>query len=168
MQLGWVEELGSGVLNVNKYWQEYSNGGKPQFIEGASFKIVLPVSDKFFTGNQDGNQDSNYDVLADAVNSQIDDGVNDGVNGGVNDGVKEGVSERVRKEIIEIVAIIMINEGLKALDIREKRSKSIRTIERYLKLARQFNLIEFVGAPKTGGYYITKTLKDRIENKRLG
>lgn len=73
MQLGWVEELGSGVLNVNKYWQEYSDGGKPQFIEGSSFKIILPVSDNFFTGNegsnQDGNQDGNQDKRKVAISS---------------------------------------------------------------------------------------------------
>jgi ATP-dependent DNA helicase RecG len=65
MQLGWVEELGSGILNVNKYWPVYSKGTKPQFIEGEAFKIVLPVSDGFFAANwgsnQDGNQDGNYD-----------------------------------------------------------------------------------------------------------
>ena len=61
MQLGWVEELGSGVLNVNKYWQTYGKAAKPEFIEGVTFKIVLPITDTFFTGNQDGNQDSNQD-----------------------------------------------------------------------------------------------------------
>lgn len=61
MQLGWVEELGSGVLNVNKYWQVYGKGGKPQFIEGATFKIVLPVENSFLVGNEDGNEDGNKD-----------------------------------------------------------------------------------------------------------
>jgi len=50
-----------GVLNVNKYWQEYSGGRQPQFIEGPSFKMVLPVGKHFYDGNQDGNQDSNQD-----------------------------------------------------------------------------------------------------------
>ena len=61
MQLGWVEELGSGVLNVSKYWQTYGKSEKPQFIEGATFKVVLPLNDSFFAGNQDSNQDSNED-----------------------------------------------------------------------------------------------------------
>lgn len=154
MQLGRVEELGSGVLNVNKYWKAFSDGDRPQFIEGASFKVLLPFGKTFFSVIKSSNQDSNYAVLSDAVNDQI----NDGVNGGVNDGV--------RNEIIGMVAIIMSNEGLKARDIAAKRSKSIRTIERYLKLARQFNIIKFTGAPKTGGYYITNKLRDRIENKK--
>lgn len=29
MQLGWVEELGSGILNVSKYWQRYCNETNP-------------------------------------------------------------------------------------------------------------------------------------------
>ena len=156
MQLGWVEELGSGVLNVNKFWQAYGKAAKPQFIEGATFKTVLPVSDAFFTGNQDGNQDSNQDGNQDnlivAINRQI--------NGGVNEGVNEGV----RKEIIELVAILMISEGLKVHDLVAKRGKSRATIERYLKLAKKLSIIEFRGTPKTGGYYITQSMRNRIKD----
>jgi ATP-dependent DNA helicase RecG len=160
MQLGWVEELGSGVLNVSKYWQAYGKAAKPQFIEGATFKIVLPVNDNFFAGTEeDINGD---DTMSDAINSLIDGGANGGVSGGVNGGVSDGA----RKEIIKLVTIIMSKEGLKAFDIAEKRGKAIRTIERYLKLARQFGIVEFRGASKTGGYYITPSLKDKIENKR--
>ena len=129
MQLGWVEELGSGVLNVSKYWQAYGKAAKPQFIEGATFKIVLPVSDSFFSNEDDdqhGNQYENYDAVSNAVTRQIDGGVNGGVNGGVSggvnegvnegvsEGVNEGVNEGVRNEIIELVTILMNNEGLKA------------------------------------------------------
>lgn len=67
-----VEELGPGVLNVNKYQQAYVRAAKSQFIEGATFKIILPVSEIFFTGNQDGNedgiQDGNQDNLIVAIN----------------------------------------------------------------------------------------------------
>ena len=168
MQLGWVEELGSGVLNVNKFWQAYGKAAKPQFIEGAKFKTVLPVSDAFFTGNQDGNQDSNQDGNQDnlivAINRQIDGGVNGGANGGVNGGVNEGVNEGVRKELIELVTVIVSNEGLKTVDIAAKRGRTIRTTERSLKMARQLGLIEFRGAPKTGGYYITQSMRNRIKD----
>ena len=146
MQLGWVEELGSGVLNVNKYRQAYARAAKPQFIEGSTFKIVLPVSDSFFTGSQDGNQDN----LIGTINRLIDGGVNDGV---IN-------------EIIELVTVILGNEGLKAIDIAEQRGRAIRTTDRYLKMARQFGLIRFIGAPKTGGYYITELISDNVENKK--
>ena len=102
MQLGWVEELGSGVLNVSKYWQVYSKGTKPQFIEGATFKIVLPLNDQFFTGNEDGNQDGNQDAISVAVHRLID--------GGVSGGVNEGVNKGVRKEIIELATVATIQK----------------------------------------------------------
>jgi ATP-dependent DNA helicase RecG len=158
MQLGWVEELGSGVLNVNKYWQLYGKAAKPQFIEGAAFKIILPVSDSFFAGNEDGNKDGNQDAVSVAINRLID--------GGVNGGVNEGVNEGVRKEIVELVAILLNTEGLKVHDLVEKRGKSRATIERYLKLTRQFGITEFKGSPRTGGYYITNLLRDSIENNK--
>lgn len=45
MQLGRVEELGSGVLNVNRFIKEYSGTDSPQFIEGPIFKMVIPISE---------------------------------------------------------------------------------------------------------------------------
>lgn len=44
MQLGWVEELGSGVINVNHYLKEYAPGCTPEFIEGDVFKATIPIS----------------------------------------------------------------------------------------------------------------------------
>ncbi|MCY7421566.1 MAG: hypothetical protein LH478_07465 [Chitinophagaceae bacterium] len=91
----------------------------------------------------------------DGVNDGINDGVNDGVNrlidDGVNDGVTDGVNDGVRMEIVRLVDIVYENEGLKTPDIATKRGKSKPTIERYLKLARVLRILEYKGAPKTGG-----------------
>ena len=43
IQLGRVDELGSGILNVHKYLSAYSPGKKPEFIEGNTFKTVIPL-----------------------------------------------------------------------------------------------------------------------------
>lgn len=43
IQLGRVDELGSGVLNVNRFVKEYSDIGLPTFTEGSYFKAVIPV-----------------------------------------------------------------------------------------------------------------------------
>jgi len=42
------------------------------------------------------------------------------------------------------------------LDLATRRGKSKPTVERYLKLAKLLGVIEFRGAPKTGGYYLKK------------
>lgn len=45
IQLGRVDELGSGVLNVNKFIKEYSGKpNPPQFIEGNTFKTIIPIN----------------------------------------------------------------------------------------------------------------------------
>jgi ATP-dependent DNA helicase RecG len=100
-----------------------------------------------------------------AINRQIDGGVNGGANGGVNEGVNDGANDGARKEIMALVKVIIDNEGLKTLDIAAKIGRTIRTTERYLKLARQFGLIEFRGPSKTGGYYITQLIRNRIKDQ---
>jgi ATP-dependent DNA helicase RecG len=43
MQMGRGEELGSGVLNVNKYLPFYTKGAKPRFVEGDPFVTIIPL-----------------------------------------------------------------------------------------------------------------------------
>ncbi len=42
-EIGWVEELGSGVRNIYKYNKIYS-GAEPIFIEGDVFKTIIPLT----------------------------------------------------------------------------------------------------------------------------
>ncbi|MCK5197166.1 MAG: putative DNA binding domain-containing protein, partial [Spirochaetales bacterium] len=47
VQLGWVDELGSGVVNVNRFHKLYSPGSSaPVFEEGGIFKVVIPLNPK--------------------------------------------------------------------------------------------------------------------------
>ena len=52
-----------------------------------------------------------------------------------------------------IINLLKAKPGLNASEIAESISKSWRTAMRYLKSLREKGLIEFRGAPKTGGYY---------------
>ena len=42
-EVGYADELGSGMRNCYKYTKLYS-GGEPEFIEGDVFKIIIPLS----------------------------------------------------------------------------------------------------------------------------
>ena len=84
------------------------------------------------------------------VNLKIE-GVNEGVNLKI-----EGVNEGVLSELQYLFDIISNEEGKKALELKELINKSLATTERYLKILKENNLIEFVGASKTGGYYQKK------------
>ena len=154
IQLGRVDELGSGVMNVNRLIKEYSDKGKVQFIEGVTFKTIILIVATATDGATEGSDTIN-DTVNDGVNSLIDDGVNDGVIDGVNDGV--------RKEVIRLTILILTNEGAKAPYIVANSGKSKPTIERYLRIAKKVGIIEFKGAPKTGGYYLTPKMKEKIK-----
>lgn len=57
-EIGWVDELGSGVRNIYKYNKIYS-GADPEFIEGDVFKTIITLT------VQDTNQDTVQDTVQD-------------------------------------------------------------------------------------------------------
>jgi ATP-dependent DNA helicase RecG len=43
LQLGWVEEIGTGIYNINKYLPLYSPGRKASFMEDVIFTTTIPI-----------------------------------------------------------------------------------------------------------------------------
>jgi len=67
-EIGWVEELGSGVRNIYKYNMIYS-GTEPIFIEEDVFKTIIPLYEQ--TTNQATNQAS--DQATNQADGEIED-----------------------------------------------------------------------------------------------
>ena len=65
IQLGRAEEIGSGIMNVQKYLPLYIKNASAEFIEGTEFKTIVHYKIK-----------SDFDGL--------NDGINEGINGGIN------------------------------------------------------------------------------------
>ena len=65
--------------------------------------------------------------------------------GGVGEGVNVGVNA--------LFADIQANQGHRASDMAATFKVTQRTIERRLKQLREAGKIEFIGSPKTGGYF---------------
>jgi len=61
-EIGWVDELGSGVRNIYKYNRIYS-GADPEFIEGDVFKTIIPLTVQ--ATNHDTNQNTVQDTNQD-------------------------------------------------------------------------------------------------------
>ena len=86
--------------------------------------------------------------------------VNEGKNfryEGSNEGVIiniEGINEGTKKILINTLSYISKNPMVKTSDIEGYINKSNASTERYLKILRENNYIEYVGANKTGGYKI--------------
>lgn len=43
-EIGYADELGSGMRNTNKYTKLYS-GGTPKFVEENTFEIIIPIEE---------------------------------------------------------------------------------------------------------------------------
>ena len=76
-------------------------------------------------------------------------------NGSVNDTVDDTVNDTVNLEDA-IFEIVKSKEGLSAPAIAKIIGKSVITVKRNLGTLKRDGKIEFCGAPKTGGYYLTR------------
>ncbi|MFS4445441.1 hypothetical protein [Maribacter sp. 2307UL18-2] len=148
MQLGRFDELGSGILNVNKYIKAYSGKDNPLFIEGATFKTIIPIPVR-----------------------RVDDGgtsgANEGAIEGAIEGVIEGVTDGVKERLVLLLTAIANDEGKRVPDYREKTKLAESSLERYIAQLRTAGLIEFKGdAPQTGGYFLKDTVKQLIDDSK--
>ncbi len=132
-QLGWVEELGSGIKNMFKYCPLYVAGSLPVIKDDDVFRITIQHNSDDDTANSDDDTVNSDD---DTVNSD-DDTVN---------------SLSAKDLLLEVISN---NEGLRTPELAEKINKSLSTTKRYIK--ELSNKIEFRGSSKTGGYYARGT-----------
>jgi len=148
IQLGRVDELGSGVINVNRFIQEYAEDGKPTFAEGHTFKMTIPIP-----------------IIEEDVKDI--DGATDGANllKVINDGVGDNISDGVKRRLIEIVYFTNANKHTKVADLINKFNVSERTIKSHLKILIDVNILEYIGSKKLGYYTLNKNLHDIVHDK---
>ena len=152
---GLIDKLGRGTIRVVELCKE--EGLKEPVWKDSNDGVIL-------TFNGPKALAAKKEIIKnDGVSDGVSDGVNKLINDGVSDGVNDGVNDGVRIELIKIVEIILSKEGINTVDIATKSGKPKPTMERYLRTARELEIIEFKGAPKTGGYYLTDKMK-KISN----
>jgi ATP-dependent DNA helicase RecG len=57
--------------------------------------------------------------------------------------------------------------GIRADEIAKAIKKAKPTAERYIKRLRDAHVIEFKGAPKTGGYFVTMKINRKLKRRSL-
>ncbi len=158
LQLGRVEELGSGVLNVSHYVKEYS-GGEASFIEGDIFRTIIPITKISAADKTENTDDVTNDAINGAINKATSSTINDVVNNAINDAVEKGVidnlSDAVIDGVVETMRIIHTTKGgVRSKDIISQIKKSSSSVDRYLDILRKINLIIFQGSNKSGKYLV--------------
>ncbi|MDR1814443.1 MAG: hypothetical protein LBR18_06300 [Tannerella sp.] len=101
------------------------------------------------------------DALNDGLNSKSD-GLNisdnqpNTIDRILNEGLNEGINEGINKSLVDIINILKKEQGLNAIVISSRLKKGHSTVERYLSILREKKIVEYRGARKTGGYYLTE------------
>lgn len=119
-----VEKVASGIPRMQEAMKE-ANLPEPEFHTEGMFTVVF---------KRQVTNSANYDT----VNGRVNDIVNDTIN----------------KNEQAILNLLTTTSALNASEISKYINKSLRMTMRYIKVLQDKNLIEFRGAPKTGGYYL--------------
>ena len=119
-----VEKVASGIPRMQEAMKE-ANLPEPKFHTEGMFTVVF---------KRQVTNSANYDT----VNGRVNDIVNDTTN----------------KNEQAILNLLTTTSALNASEISKYINKSLRMTMRYIKVLQDKNLIEFRGAPKTGGYYL--------------
>jgi ATP-dependent DNA helicase RecG len=147
-EIGWVDELGSGVRNTFKYATIYNNGKDPLFEEGDVFKTIIPTDvSKSVSGS--GQIGRNKEAEVDTVNDTVNDTINDTVN------------DTVKQRLAKIILLLHQRPGMRKGQLVTELAVSDITLKRDVQKLK--GLVEFRGAQKTGGYYLTEEMENKLK-----
>lgn len=83
------------------------------------------------------------------------------------EGAIEGARAYVKTKLVTLLKAIYYNEKKRVPDYSEITGMSSKTVERYIRILRNSDLIDFVGeGTKVGGYILTAPLKEVIEKRK--
>ena len=184
MQLGRVEEIGSGILNVTKYLKHYYPGAEAEFIDGDIFKAIvpIPVREKKIIKTEEfelQGLETIEDVIQMTgtvtgpvnvpVNGTVSGTIHGIVTGTLNDAINEviskNISDAVKKRLVNELVFIIFNKVVKLKALRDRFTIPERTAKRDTALLKKLGFVKFKGAPKTGHYVITDKIK-KLKLKR--
>lgn len=126
--------IGSGIMRV---LQSYDKISFKNDLETHEFVITM-MRDEVFES----------EGINERVNSSVE-GINEGINLNF-----EGINEGIKNDLLDIYLYVQENPSAKHTDIKRIIVKSDATVERYLKILKDNDVIEYVGSKKTGGYRI--------------
>ena len=132
-EIGFADELGSGMRNTNKYTQLYT-GQKPVFEEGNIFKTIIPL--KKIATRKVGRNDVVHNVVYNVVHNVAHDVVHDKLD------LVEFIKEKVRS-----------NNKITRKSMADEVGVSVKTIERIIKLIEN---LKYVGTGSNGHWELNE------------
>ena len=134
--IGYADQLGSGVRNLFKYSKFYS-GNDPEFIEGDIFKIIVPLDE----GNREEQTTQSVTQTTQSV-TQTTQSVTQTTQSKENDPEKN------------IMELIEQNPFLSQKQMAEKLNLNKNTLKYYIKKMKEKGVIERVGTNRKGKWIV--------------
>ena len=152
-QLSWVEEIGSGMMNIGKYLPHYTPGGIPEYRDGPIFTTVIPI-----------NSNEGLKKTTKKVQSKNQEDFR--VKFRENFRVKFSVTGKQLDRMTEIILRLSSEKVLVVKDLAREFDISVRTIHEDFSRLEKWDIVIFEGAPKTGKYVLTEKGKRLLEEIR--
>jgi len=113
------------------------------------------------------NVNGNKRPLNDEINNENDkiNNENDKINN-ENDKINDE-NDKIKESLFIIIKFLYYTPNQNRIDLTKITQKGQASTDRYIKILKDANIIEFRGSRKTGGYYLTQRAKERLQNEPL-
>ena len=148
----YIEMLGSGTLRMIKDCKE--NKFKPPFWKQKDNTTTVIFHNVTHNRKNEGITEGITEGISKNIISKIK---------GITEELTEGITNEVKNKLTKILFSLYKQEGLKIVDMEKHIDIPSKSLERYIKQLKDAGIIEFKGANKTGGYYLTKKVENKIK-----
>ena len=160
--IGYAEQLGSGVRNLFKYSRFYS-GQDPEFVEGDIFKTIVPLDDNYSLEHRNG---ANGDSSCGTIDTISADRVREPSIPYAADRRSFSSSEKsagiLSREEAEILDRVKKNPHLTQSQIQREMGISLRSVKRVMSRLQQRGILVREGNNRSGSWMINdEVLFDR-------
>ena len=144
--IGYADQLGSGVRNLFKYTKFYS-GKNPEFKEGDVFRIIVPLDETYSYDHDLGRNSSVSNVTKETKSATKD--------------ATKATKERQRELNLsedELLLLKLIHErnNITQKQLHEKTGISLGTIKRILPRLQEKGVLQRIGGRKAGKWLINE------------
>ena len=152
--IGYAEQLGSGVRNLFKYSRFYS-GQDPEFVEGDIFKTIVPLDDNYSLEHRNG---ANGDSSCGTIDTISADRVREPSIPYAADRRSFSSSEKsagiLSREEAEILDRVKKNPHLTQSQIQREMGISLRSVKRVMSRLQQRGILVREGNNRSGSWMI--------------
>lgn len=158
--IGYADQLGSGVRNLFKYSKFYS-GKEPEFVEGDVFRIVLPLDEEY-------SYDFGWDNVGKIETKESRFATKNGESATMETktATKEAMIEtkkELTKEEIKILCLIREDSFVKQKTLHEKTGISLGTVKRILPRLQEKGVLVREGGKRFGKWIIKVAEQEKIK-----